>query len=129
MWTNLKQYHGNCLKELKKIRIVPPNKSQKPYSLIQIFRFVFGVEITIHKQIMEFVMLQVSLGRILVDTEPMKYCKSVSRSFLNLLDPELFFLVLAHLVHKMRIIREPNTIELWNKLHFEEEKTEIIRHV
>jgi hypothetical protein len=32
---------------------------------------------------------------------------------LNLLDPELFFLlVLAHPVYKMRIIQEPNTIEL-----------------
>ena len=30
----------------------------------------------------------------------------------NLLDPELFFLVLAHSVYKMRIIQEPNTIEL-----------------
>jgi len=40
-----------------------------------------------------------------------------------------YFLVLAHAVHKMRIIQEPNTIELWNKLHFEEEKTESIHHV
>ena len=47
----------------------------------------------------------------------------------NLLDPELIFLVLAHPVYKMRIIQEPNTIELWNKLHFEEEKTEIIQDV
>ena len=30
----------------------------------------------------------------------------------NLLDPELFFLVLAHSVYKMRIIQEPNMIEL-----------------
>ena len=43
---------------------------------------------------------------------------------INLLDPELFFLVLAHPVYKMRIIQEPNTIELWNKMHFEEEKNE-----
>jgi len=28
-------------------------------------------------------MLQVSLGRILMDSDPMKCCKSVSRSFLN----------------------------------------------
>ena len=33
-----------------------------------------------------------------------------------------FFLVLAHPVYKMRIIQETNMIELWNKLHFEEEK-------
>ena len=30
----------------------------------------------------------------------------------NLLGPELFFLVLAHPVYKMRIIHEPNPIEL-----------------
>ena len=42
---------------------------------------------------------------------------------INLLDPQLFFLVLAHPVYKMRIIQGQNTIELWNKLHFEEEKT------
>ena len=33
-----------------------------------------------------------------------------------------YLLVLAHHVYKMWIIHEPNTIELWNKLHFEEEK-------
>ena len=48
----------------------------------------------------------------------------------NLLAPELFFfLILAHPVYKMWIIQEPNTLELWNKLHFEEEKTESINHV
>ena len=41
---------------------------------------------------------------------------------INLLAPELFFLILAHPVYKMWIIQEPNTLELWNKLHFEEEK-------
>ena len=49
--------------------------------------------------------------------------------FLNLSEPELFFLILAHPVYKMWIIQEPNTLELWNKLHFEEEKTEIIYRV
>jgi len=33
-----------------------------------------------------------------------------------------FFLILAHPVYKMWIIREPNKLELWNKLHFEEKK-------
>ena len=33
-----------------------------------------------------------------------------------------FFLILAHPVYKMWIIQEPNTLELWNKLHLEEEK-------
>ena len=37
---------------------------------------------------------------------------------INLLDPELLFLVLAHPVYKTRIIQEPNTIELWNKTAF-----------
>ena len=48
----------------------------------------------------------------------------------NLLAPELlFFLILAHPVYKMWIIQEPNMLELWNKLHFEEKKTESIYHV
>ena len=33
-----------------------------------------------------------------------------------------YFLILAHPVYKMWIIQEPNTLELWNKLHFEEKK-------
>ena len=48
---------------------------------------------------------------------------------INLLAPELFFLTLAHPVYKMWIIQEPNKLELWNKLRFEEKKTESIRHV
>ena len=40
-----------------------------------------------------------------------------------------FFLILAHPVYKMWIIQEPNTLELWNKLHFEDEKMESIYHV
>ena len=48
---------------------------------------------------------------------------------INLLAPELFFLILAHPVYKMWIIQESNTLELWNKLHFEEKKTENIHHV
>jgi len=50
---------------------------------------------------------------------------------INLQVPELFFfLILAHSVYKMWIIQEPNTLELWNKLHFEEKKkTKNIYHV
>jgi len=33
-----------------------------------------------------------------------------------------FFLILAHPVYKMWIKQEPNTLELWNRLHFEERK-------
>ena len=49
----------------------------------------------------------------------------------NLLAPELlfFFIILAHSLYKMWIKQEPNTLELWNKLHFEGEKTEGIYHV
>jgi len=57
-------------------------------------------------------------------------CKCVISSFIfNLLAPELFFLILAHPVYKMWITQEPNKLDLWNKLHFEEEKTESIYHV
>ena len=37
-----------------------------------------------------------------------------------------YFLILAHAVYKMWIIQEPNTLELWNKLHFEKKNTESI---
>jgi len=47
----------------------------------------------------------------------------------NLSAPELFFLILAHPVYKMWKIQEPDKLELWNKLHFEENKTESIYHV
>ena len=49
--------------------------------------------------------------------------------FVNLLAPELFFFNFNTPVYKMWIIQEPNTLELWNKLHFEENKTESIYHV
>ena len=41
---------------------------------------------------------------------------------INLSSPGLFLLILAHPVCKMWIIQEPNTLELWNKQNFEEEK-------
>ena len=40
-----------------------------------------------------------------------------------------YFLILAHPVYKVWIIQEPNMLELWNKLHFEQKKTESIYHV
>jgi len=39
------------------------------------------------------------------------------------------FFILAHPVYKIWITQEPNTLDLWNKLHFEEKKTEIIYNV
>jgi hypothetical protein len=48
--------------------------------------------------------------------------QSFQVTLLNLLAPELFFLILAHPVYKTWIIQEPNTLDLWHKLHFEEKK-------
>ena len=55
--------------------------------------------------------------------------RSGSTLYLNPLAPELFFLISAHPVYKMWTIQEPNNLVLWNKLHFEEKKTESIEHV
>ena len=41
----------------------------------------------------------------------------------------IYFLILAHPECKMWIIQAPNTLELWNKLHFEERKKENKHHV
>ena len=56
-------------------------------------------------------------------------CMFEVTNLINILAPELFLKILAHPVYKMWIIQEPNTLELWNKLHFEEEKTESVYHV
>jgi len=48
---------------------------------------------------------------------------------IKLFAPGLFFLILEYPVYKMWIIQESNTLELWNKLHFEEEKMETIYRV
>jgi len=58
---------------------------------------------------------------------PHDECKT--KFYINLLAPELFFFILAHAVYKMWIIQVPNMLDLWNKLHFQEEKTESIYHV
>jgi len=50
--------------------------------------------------------------------------KDWGSEIIKLLAPELLFFILVHPVYKMWIIQEPNTLELWNKMHFEEEKTE-----
>ena len=50
-------------------------------------------------------------------------------TFLTFWRRNYFFLILAHPVYKMWITQEPNTLELWNKLHFEDRKTESIYHV
>jgi len=41
----------------------------------------------------------------------------------------IIFLILAHPVYKMWITQEPNKLDLWNKLHFKEEKTESVYRV
>jgi len=65
------------------------------------------------------------------ETDYLNYCDSNLGEFINfnLLAPELFFLILAQSVYKMWIKQEPNTLELWNKLHFEQKKTDLIYHV
>ena len=55
-----------------------------------------------------------------------KCCISISLTFWRWNN---YFLILAHPVYKMWIIQEPNTLELWNKLHFEKNKTENIYRV
>ena len=57
------------------------------------------------------------------------YDKRAEVLFINPLAPELFFLILAHPVYEMWIIQGPKKLALWNKLHFEEKKTESIEHV
>ena len=42
--------------------------------------------------------------------------------YINLLASELFFFNFSTPVYKMWKIQEQNKLELWNKLHFEEEK-------
>ena len=64
-----------------------------------------------------FVSLSLSVVSLFIDLQ------------INLLAPELFFLILAHPVYKMWTIQEPNKLALWNKLHFEEKKAESIEHV
>ena len=56
-------------------------------------------------------------------------CNKISFPFLTFWRRNYFFFILTHPVYKMWIIQEPNMLELWNKLHFEEEKTESIYHV
>jgi hypothetical protein len=46
------------------------------------------------------------------------HCNGLSVYCLNLLTPELVFLILARPVYKMWIIQEPNTLELWKKTAF-----------
>jgi len=53
-------------------------------------------------------------------------CLLSKNTNINLLAPELFFFILAHPVYKMWTIKEPNKLELWNKLHFEGGKKECI---
>ena len=59
----------------------------------------------------------------------LQFCTAFFSRYLTFRRRNYFFLILAHPVYKMWIIQEPNTLELWNKLHFEEEKTESIYRV
>jgi len=58
-----------------------------------------------------------------IDLKTVKILYNINLRLFKLLAPELFFfLILAHSVYKMWIKQEQNTLELWNKLHFEEKK-------
>ena len=48
-----------------------------------------------------------------------------SKAYIKPFGAGIIFLILAHPVYKMWITQEPNTLELWNKLHFEGEKKSI----
>jgi hypothetical protein len=62
-------------------------------------------------------------------TLPFNVQWTLSALEINLLAPELFFFNFNTPVYKIWLIQEPNTLELWNKLHFEEKKTRRIYHV
>ena len=53
-----------------------------------------------------------------------QYCGGVRRH-----NTDYIFLILAHSVYKVWILQKPNKLELWNKLHFKEKKTESIHNV
>ena len=55
-------------------------------------------------------------------------CLFQNNSTLTFWHRNYFFLILAHPVYKIWITQEPNTLESWNKLHFEKEETESIYH-
>jgi len=44
---------------------------------------------------------------------------------LKLFGAGIIFLILAHPVYKMWIIQQPNTLDFWNKLNFEEKKRRV----
>ena len=61
--------------------------------------------------------------KILQDTGNFRQILSTpTHKHINLLAPDFFFLILAHPVYKLWIKQEPNALELWNILRFEEEK-------
>jgi len=64
--------------------------------------------------------MQTELQDKLVGTETFKICFIMA--ILTFWRMNYYFFILAHPVYKIWIIQEPNTLELWNKLHFEEEK-------
>jgi hypothetical protein len=73
------------------------------------------------------------MKQVRVDTHTYMYFFSPSYSLTGYLKltfwRQNYFLILARFVNKMWIIQEPNKLELWNKLHFEEKKTESAHHV
>ena len=81
-------------------------------------------------QISTKIWIFLALGRrMLSDTElyvkTKRKCIPVSTSYLLNFWRRNYFLILAHPVYKMWIIQDPNKLELWNKLHFEEKKRRV----
>ena len=72
---------------------------------------------------------RVSLAGKIMSSVLSPHALLLGTKFLTLWRRHYFFLILAHSVYKMWIIQEPNKLALWNKLQFEEKKTESIEHV
>ena len=70
-----------------------------------------------------------SVYRALYTVESLSITVQLIKQCLTFWRRNYFFLILAHHVYKMWIIQEPNKLELWNKLHFKEEKSESIYRV
>ena len=112
---------GKCKKTLRDYRLPPPSKWELRSSGLLLGEF------------RDNLLVQSLWVKILtLEMEPIGCLETSVRNYhyslLNLLAPELFFLILAHPVYKMWMIQEPNMLELRNKLHFEKEKTESIYH-
>ena len=115
--------HFSSLKYAELVAPMEENGNSKQSCTYSTYFFIFlTMKKTSHKLFQQKWQNDTFVGQIVFVT--MKAVKLI-----NLLAPELIFLILAHPIYKMWIIQEPNTLELWNKLHFEEKKMESIYHI